>query len=168
MTALKKKTKYLSEKTWLRKNSKKKQNFAKKTKSFFAKSFEMMEATTKNLEALGCLVHSTKMAQSEHIATVWMELFTCPIDCPGSLSTCETIHLRFSKQQIVDELQKSAILEYFHQDGIFTEFLRLAHEHKWNCEPKVYAILSHIGKYLWPEKWNREREEQDPFALSNY
>ena len=122
-----------------------------------------MDSVATDMQMLATLIHSMKMKQSEQLATVWMDEFTCPIDCPGSLSTCTTIHCRFTKEQIVEELQKSATLECFSAEGVFAMLLQLSYEQKWECYPLVYAAVAHFGKYLWPEKWNREKLEQDPF-----
>jgi hypothetical protein len=124
-----------------------------------------MDSIAIDLQQRAALIHYLKMQQSEHLADVWIGKFTCPNDCLGSLSTCTTIHYRFTKEQIVQELQKSATLEYFSPDGVFGMLLQLAYEEKWECYPLVYSVIAHFGKYLWPEKWNRE---QDPFYFCNY
>jgi hypothetical protein len=147
----------------LRKKTKRK-NFAKKTKNLRKQHFfKTMEVTAKNLQELSNLIESVKMIQVRHIAAEWLEMFTCPDGCDGSLSTCSTVHIRFTKERLIDELQKAATLEVLAHDGLFLELLQLAYENKWECYPLVHSVLAHLGKYLWPEKWNRERLQQDPF-----
>jgi hypothetical protein len=143
-----------------------KKHIAKKETFFrFSHFFKTMEVTAKNLQELSSLIESVKMIQVQQIAVEWQEMFTCPDGCDGSLSTCSTVHIRFTKERLIDELKKAATLEVLAHDGLFLELLQLAYENKWECYPLVHSVLAHLGKYLWPEKWNRERLQQDPFYI---
>jgi len=128
--------------------------------------FNKMALVTKSiqLQSLEMVIATVKMEQVEVLTTKWMESLVCSQECLGSLSTCYKLHYALHRDTLFKELVHASHFESFHSNGYLANLMTLALENNWACYPMLHRALSHVGKYLWPNKWHQELLEQDPFC----